>query len=103
MFFTTIIINHLKKGGQSMDNEQKNLLFYFIEEVSSDIDNKTTLYQKQENLLSELEQIPKKFPDLKEVISRLSDSVVELCSEMKYKYFEYGITANDILNTHVLI
>ena len=91
-----------KKGGQSMDNEQKNLLFYFIEEVSSDTDNKTILHQKQENLLSELEQIPEEFPELKEIISRLSDSIVDLCSEMKYKYFEYGITANDILNTHVL-
>ena len=86
-----------------MDNGQKNLLFYFIEQVSSDTDNKTILHQKQENLLSELEQIPEKFPDLKEVINRLSDSVVELCSEIKYKYFEHGITANDILNTHVLI
>ena len=38
-----------------MDNEQKNLLFYFIEEVSSDTENKTILQQKQENLLSELE------------------------------------------------
>ena len=85
-----------------MDNEQKNLLFYFIEEVSSDNDNKTILHQKQENLLSELEQIPEEFPELKEIISRLSDSIVDLCSEMKYKYFEYGITANDILNTHVL-
>lgn len=85
-----------------MDNEQKNLLFYFIEEVSSDTDNKTILHQKQENLLSELEQIPEEFPELKEIISRLSDLIVELCSEMKYKYFEYGITANDILNTHVL-
>ncbi len=85
-----------------MDNEQKNLLFYFIEEVSSDTDNKTILHQKQENLLSELEQIPEEFPELKEIISRLSDSIVDLCSEMKYKYFEYGITANDILNTHVL-
>ena len=85
-----------------MDNEQKNLLFYFIEEVSTDTDNKTILHQKQENLLSELEQMPEKFPELKEIISRLSDSIVDLCSEMKYKYFEYGITANDILNTHVL-
>ena len=85
-----------------MDNEQKNLLFYFIEEVRSDTDNKTILHQKQENLLSELEQIPEEFPELKEIISRLSDSIVDLCSEMKYKYFEYGITANDILNTHVL-
>ena len=85
-----------------MDNEQKNLLFYFIEEVSSDTDNKTILHQKQENLPSELEQIPEEFPELKEIISRLSDLIVELCSEMKYKYFEYGITANDILNTHVL-
>ena len=85
-----------------MDNEQKNLLFYFIEEVSTDTDNKTILHQKQENLLSELEQIPEEFPELKEIISRLSDSIVDLCSEMKYKYFEYGITANDILNTHVL-
>ena len=91
-----------KKRGQSMDNEQKNLLFYFIEEVSSDTDNKTILHQKQENLLSELEQIPEEFPELKEIISRLSDSIVDLCSEMKYKYFKYGITANDILNTHVL-
>ena len=85
-----------------MDNEQKNLLFYFIEEVSSDTDNKTILHQKQENLLSELEQIPEEFPELKEIISRLSDSIVDLCIEMKYKYFKYGITANDILNTHVL-
>ena len=85
-----------------MDNGQKNLLFYFIEEVSTDTDNKTILHQKQENLLSELEQIPEEFPELKEIISRLSDSIVDLCSEMKYKYFEYGITANDILNTHVL-
>ena len=85
-----------------MNNEQKNLLFYFIEEVSTDTDNKTILHQKQENLLSELEQIPEEFPELKEIISRLSDSIVDLCSEMKYKYFKYGITANDILNTHVL-
>ena len=85
-----------------MEKEQQNLLFYFIEEISSDAENKTTLHQKQENLLSELEKIPEKFPDLKELISHLSDSMVELCSEMKYKYFEYGITANDILNTHVL-
>ena len=85
-----------------MDNEQKNLLFYFIEEVSSDTDNKTILHQKQESLLSELENIPENFPDLEGVISRLSDVVVELCSEMKYQYFEYGITANYILNTHVL-
>ena len=93
---------NVEKVGQSMYNEQKNLLFYFIEEVSTDTDNKTILHQKQENLLSKLEQIPEEFPDLKEIISRLSDSIVDLCSEMKYKYFEYRITANDILNTHVL-
>ena len=85
-----------------MEKEQKNLLFYFIEEISSDAENKAILNQKQENLLSELEQITENFPDLKELINRLSDSVIELCSEMKYKYFEYGITAGEIMNTHVL-
>ena len=79
-------------------------IFYSIlyEEVNSDTENKTILHQKQESLLSELENIPENFPELKEIINRLSDSLVELCSEMKYKYFEYGITASDILNTHVL-
>lgn len=85
-----------------MEKEQKNLLYYLIEEINSNTENKTTLYQKQETLLSELEKIPEEFPELKKLITRLSDSTVELFSELKYRYFEYGITADDILKTHVL-
>ena len=85
-----------------MNEEQKKLLFYFIEEVESNNETEDTIHNKQKYLLEELEKISESHEDLKETVIKLSDSMVDLCEKIKNQYFEYGIIAKDVHNTHIL-
>ena len=85
-----------------MKKSQKDLIFYFMEEIQLNDESENSLYNQQEKLLSELEEIPMNYQELQGIITRLSDMIVNLCSEMKYTYFEYGITARHVLDTTIL-
>ena len=76
-----------------METKTKNLLFQLLNEISTDIT------EQEETIFNELDQLTAKYPEISSKLGKLSDSFVDLHSNMKYQFFEWGILADNTLKT----
>ena len=82
-----------------MKLEQKNLIFQFIEELHSENKGREEISKKEEEIYETLEKLEEKNPALKEELSNLTYLISILQSDIKYKYFEYGIMVKTVKDT----
>ena len=85
-----------------MTNGQKDLIFYFLEEMDLNSSNEDSFHNQSISLIKKFEEIGSGYNELNTTMNELSDLFINLCASIKTKYFEYGIlTASVIENTRV--
>lgn len=82
-----------------MKQEQKNLIFQFIEELYSENKGKEEIRKKEEEIYIKLERLEAGDPSLKNEVSNIINLISSLYSDVKYRYFEYGIIARTVKDT----
>ncbi len=83
-----------------MNSGQKDLIFYFLEEMDLNSTNADSFHNQSISLIKKFEEIGTDYSELNSVMNELSDLFINLCASIKAKYFEYGIlTASTIENT----
>ena len=83
-----------------MNSGQKDLIFYFLEEMDLNSTNADSFHNQSISLIKKFEEIGTDYSELNSVMNELSDLFINLCASIKSKYFEYGIlTASTIENT----
>ena len=76
-----------------METKIKNLLFQISDEIYRHSEkNEIVVLKKIEELIFEN-------PDFSNKLNILSDTMIELFSDTKYKFFEYGIISKEIIQT----
>ena len=85
-----------------MSNGQKDLIFYFLEEMDLNDFGSNSFHSQTVSLIEKFEEIGSRYEELNSAMNELSDLFINLCASIKAKYFEYGIiTASVIENTRV--
>ena len=83
-----------------MNNNQKDLIFYFLEEMDLNNTDSNSFHNQTVTLIEKFEEISRNHDELKNIMNELSDLFINLCASIKVRYFEYGIiTASVIENT----
>ncbi len=83
-----------------MNNNQKDLIFYFLEEMDLNNTDSNSFHNQTVTLIEKFEEISRNHDELKNTMNELSDLFINLCASIKARYFEYGIiTASVIENT----
>ena len=83
-----------------MSNEQKDLVFYFLEEMDMNSTDTASFHNQSFSLIKKFEEIGSGYEELNSTMNELSDLLINLCASIKAKYFEYGIlTALAVKNT----
>lgn len=82
-----------------METRQKNLIFQFLEEMYEEEKDTNSLFLQEKKLIEKLEALKTKYPGLKDAIFEIIDIAIILNSEVKRKYFEYGLMAKEVMGT----
>lgn len=76
-----------------MEVKEINLIFQFLEEIYENNKDNSSIKGIEKKLLGKLEILREKNQSLNSEIDEIIDFIYELCGEIKYRYFEYGILA----------
>ena len=82
-----------------MDRKYQNILFQFIEELHSGDKMSGEIYRKEKELYERLEKLESENPESTNEICRIVNLISSLNSDIKYRYYEYGIMAKDVSET----
>ena len=80
-----------------MTKNQKNLIFQFLENIYEEEKDINQLFQKEKQILKNLDKLKEKLPESEELIVNITDQITILNTDIKYKYFEYGIIAKETI------
>ena len=82
-----------------MDRRYQNILFQFIEELYSDDKISDEIYRKEKELYERLEKLEAENLESADEICSIVNLISSLNSDIKYRYYEYGIIAKAVSET----
>ena len=85
-----------------MNSKSKNLIFQFLLELEEGKAEKE-ICAEEKKLMEKLHYTEEKYKVSGEIITEIKELFIILKSEIKFKYFEYGIIANQITETTNII
>lgn len=87
---------------EKIEKEYMNLLFQYLEEICSNDELNKNIESHEKEILEKLEQMEERNPHLKKRLYELSNIIINLISDIKYKYFKFGFLGREISETAVL-
>lgn len=79
-----------------MNSNQENLIFQFLLELE---EKDADVSEEEKKIMEKLHDTKEKYKISREIITEIKEHLIILKSEIKYRYFKYGITAEKILET----
>ena len=80
-----------------MCTKQKDLIFYFLEEMDLNNPDEDSFHNQLISLIEKFEEIGSRNEELNSTVNELSDFFINLCASIKAKYFEYGILTASVI------
>ena len=79
-----------------MDRRYQNILFQLVEELHSADKMSGEIFKKEKELYERLEKLEVENPELTDKICQIVNLISLLNSDIKYRYYEYGIMAKTV-------
>ena len=78
--------------------KEKNLLFHFLESIYENNADNSSIDRIEKKLFEELNTINRTKQISSPDFEVITDLIHELCGEIKYRYFIYGILAGKVID-----